>query len=344
MSNKPLGVISLLLMLLLATAGSRAQTVDIESLGALDLVFETVTSVQMYPGQPVAAEVSFRKGEAFIVPSPGRVQQIEYLVAAGATVAQGQAFAVLRGPEMHHFEMSYRSSKEILAGAERRFNSNKLLYKRKTISEGQWLEISEKYYLSLLEYEHMRHFFELVVSSDEEGDALTLGAPLAGIIDYSAASGGVAEGESVASFIPQQAIRLEASIPTGMRGDLARLRVGECELGVERTSGIATGFFVQVWSESLPPDCPLLLGQQVLATPLLQADAYRVPRTAVFQLEQQPHVLLRSGANLTPVAVTLLGAEGDRYLLSCPESLRKQQVLVTSVSAVQGILLGLGGE
>lgn len=344
MSNKPLGVASVLLALLLAAGGSRARTVDIASLGALELVFETVNTVQMYPGQPVAAEVSYRKGEAFIVPSPGRVQQIEYLVAAGATVEQGQPFAVLRGPEMHHFEMSYRASKEILAGAERRFNSNKLLYQRKTISEGQWLEISEKYYLSLLEYEHLRHFFKLVVSTDEAVDELTLGAPLAGIIEYAAAYGGVAEGERVASFIPRQAIRLEASIPAGMRGDLARLRVGDCELTIERTSAIAKGFFFQVWSESLPADCPLLLGQQVLATPLLRSAAYSVPRTAVFQLDQQPHVLLRSGARLTPVAVELLSSEGERYLLSCPESLHNQQVLVSSVSAVQGVLLGLGGE
>ena len=42
----------------------------------------------------MAAQVTYRKGEAFNVPSPGRVQQIEYLVQPGATVVQGQPFAL----------------------------------------------------------------------------------------------------------------------------------------------------------------------------------------------------------------------------------------------------------
>jgi hypothetical protein len=330
--------------LLLAAPASHARSVEIASLGSLELAFAPVVSVDLYSGQPVAAEVSFRAGEAFVVPSPGRVQQIEYLVADGAAVEQGEAFAVLRGPEMHHLEMTYHSSKELLAGAERRFNSNKLLYQRKTISEGQWLAISEKYYLARLKYEHLRHFFELVLPADDDADALTLGAPMAGIVDYPAIYGGLEEGDSIASFVPRRAVRLKVSIPVGMRSEVARLRVAECDVGIERTSAIAAGFFVEAWSQPLPADCPLLLGQQLLVTPLLRTEAYSVPRTAVFQLEHQSHVLARTGDTLTPVVVNLLAAEGECYLLAGADSLAGQQVLVTSVSAVQGILLGLGDE
>jgi hypothetical protein len=330
--------------LLLAAPGSAARTVEIGSLGSLDLTFAPVENVDLYPGQPLAGEVSFRAGEAFVVPSPGRVQQIEFLVADGTAVQRGQAFAVLRGPEMHHLQISYHSSREILAGAERRFNSNRLLYERKTISEGQWLAISEKYFQARLEYEHLRHFFELVLAADDDADTLTLGAPMAGIIDYHASYGGLAEGDSIAAFVPARAVRLKVSIPVNLRGEVARLRIAECEVGIERTSALAAGFFVQAWSLPLPAECPLLLGQQLLVTPLLRTDAYRVPRTSVFQLEQQTHVLLRTGDTLTPVAVTLLAAEGDSYLLTSADSLAGQQVLATSVSAVQGILLGLGGE
>lgn len=322
-----------------------AQTVELAALGSFELLFEPVQRVATYPAQPVAATVTFREGEAFAVPSPGRVQQIEYLVEPGASVVQGQAFAVLRGPEMHHFEMGYQSSQALLAIAQKRFNSNKVLYERKAVSASQWQEISEKYYTLLLEHEHMRHFFELVIAGDDDPDALTLAAPLAGVIDYSSAYGGVEEGDSIALFIPNDAIRLEAALPNGMRDQVVALRAADCELVVDRISGMTDGFFVQVWSGSLTTSCSLILGQRVLATPLLKGtDVYSVRRSAVFQLERQTQVLAREGSSLVAVAVSLLGAEDDNYVLRADVDLKGREVLVSSVSAVQGILMGLGGD
>lgn len=322
-----------------------AQAVELSALGSFDLLFEPAQPVATYPSQPVAATVTFRKGEAFAIPSLGRVQQIEYLVEPGATVVEGQAFVALRGPEMHHFEMAYHSSQALLEGAQKRFNSNKKLYEKKAISESQWLEISEKYYTLLLEYEHMRHFFELVVAGDDDPDALVLAAPLAGVIDYSSAYGGVEEGDSIALFIPGDAIRLEAALPTGIRDQVAALRVADCELAIDRVSGMTDGFFVQAWSSALTPSCKLILGQQVLATPMLRGSGtYSVPRTAVFQLERATQVLVREGGSLVPVEVDLLGAEGDNYVLHADVDLGGREVLVSSVSAVQGVLMGLGGE
>ncbi len=333
-------------LLLLATPlATVAQTVDLDLLGAFDLNFESALPVATYPTEPVAATVAFRKGEAFSVPSPGRVQQIEYLVEPGASVQEGQPVAVVRGPAMHHFEMSYQSSKVLLAGAQRRFDSNKELYERKAISAAKWLEISEKYYTLQLEYEHMRHFFELVVEGDDDPDALTLKAPLAGVIDYSAAYGGVEEGENIALFIPHGAIRLEARLPNRIQGEVVALATTDCELPIERVSAMTDGFFVQAWTVPLMSTCDLMLGQQVLATPLLGgAGIYSVPMTAVFQLERQTQLLLREGDALVPVEVRLLGADGDNYLLRADIDLRQREVLVSSVSAVQGVLLGLGGE
>lgn len=336
---------SLAALLLVLSSRVLAQAVSLADLGAYELVFEEPEAVASYPGEPVAATVTFRKGEGFAVPSPGRVQQIEYLVAPGAPVEQGQPFAVLRGPEMHHFEMAYESSQALFAGAKRRFESNRALYQRQAISEGQWLEISEMYYATLLEYEHMRHFFELVVEGDDDPDSLTLAAPLTGVIDYSAVHGGVQEGDSIAQFVPTRAIRLEATLPNRLRTGVVALAAGDCELAVERVSAMTDGYFVQAWSEPLVPACHLLLGQQVLATPLLAAEqAYSLPRSAVFQLERQTLVLVREGDSLVAVPVTLLGARGEDYVLRAQEALAGREVLVSSVSAVQGMLLGLGGE
>jgi hypothetical protein len=332
-------------LLSLASPLGVAQSVELDVLGAFDLKFQRALPVATYPGEPVAATVTFRKGEAFTVPSPGRVQQIEYLVEPGASVQEGQPFAVIRGPAMHHFEMNYQSSQVLLAGAKLRFDSNKGLYERKAISAAKWLDISEKYYALQLEYEHMRHFFELVVEGDEDPDALTLKAPLTGVIDYSAVYGGVEEGESIALFIPQGAIRMETRLPNRIQGEVVALATAECELPVERVSAMTDGFFVQAWTVPLMSSCDLMLGQHVLATPLLGgAGTYSVPRTAVFQLERQTLVLVREGSTVVQAKVRLLGADGENYLLRSDTDLQQSEVLITSVSAVQGVLLGLGGE
>jgi hypothetical protein len=322
-----------------------AQEVELAALGAFELVFEPVQAVRSYPGRPVAATVTFRQGEAFAVPSPGRVQQVEYLVEPGATVVKGQPFAVVRGPAMHHIEMNYESSRALLAGAERRYNANKSLYERKAISESQWLEISEKYYALLLENEHMRHFFELVVEEDEDPHGLTLAAPMAGLIDYSSAGDVLQEGDNIALFLPTEAVRLQATLPIAIRDDVVALQTGRCELAVERVSAMTDGFFVPAWSVPLVPACELILGQQLLATPLLRVEgAYSLPRSAVFQLHRETMVLVRQGQSLLPLAVSLLGAQGEDYVLTSEFDLADREVLISSVSAVQGILLGLGGE
>jgi hypothetical protein len=333
------------LMLVTASSTAAAETVEIAALGSLQLDFEQAVRVEVYPGQPVAAEVTFRTGEAYSVPSPGRVQQIEYLMEPGVPIAKGQPFAVLRGPEMHHVEMNYESSSELAAVVERRFKSNKALYARQAISESQWLEISEQYYAVMLEYEHMRHFFELVVSGDNDPDALTLAAPLTGLIDYRSAANGVAEGDSIARFVPAAAVRLHAALPIAISNEVASLRAGDCQLVIERVSAVTDGFFVQAWTQALPSQCHLMLGQQVLAIPQVRVnDGYRIPRTAVFQLQRESYVLIRRGDSLVSEAVSLLGSEGDDYLVRANTTLDGAEVLVSSVSAVQGILLGLGGE
>lgn len=333
-------------LLLLSQAGQAAElTVELAALGSLELAFKKALPEQDYPGQPVAAQVTFRRGEAFNVLSPGRVQQIEYLVEPGATVQQGQPFAVLRGPEMHHFEMSYLSSQALAEGAQRRFKSNKSLFERKAISETQWLEISEQYYALSLEYEHMRHFFELVIGGDDDPDALTLAAPLAGLIDYGWANGGVGEGDSIALFVPLRAVRLQVALPNAIGSEVSALRAGNCLLTIERVSAMTDGFFLQAWTHSLPSSCHLMLGQQLLATPMVRAaGAYRVPRSAVFQLQGESYILLRRGDSLAAVTVTLLGSDAGDYLLRAATPLADAQVLVSSVSAVQGVLLGFGGE
>jgi len=324
---------------------AHAQTVELATLRSLELEFQPVVAVDTYPGQPVAGRVWFRSGEAIYIPSPGRVQQVKYLVEPGASVVKGQPFAELRGPEMHHVEMNYESSAALAAGAAQRYQRNKPLYESKSISESQWQEISEKYYSTQLEYEHMRHFFELVVEGDGEPDALTLAAPLAGVIDYDPAGGRLEEGDNIALFLPRDAIRLEVALPALSGTEITAVRTAACELAIERVSAMTDGLFVQAWTQSLPASCQLMLGQRVIAVPLVRAaNAFRVPKTAVFQMQRHSFVWVRQGESLQAAAVTVLGVEEALYVVRSETPLAHAQVLASSVSAVQGVLLGLGEE
>lgn len=332
------------LLMVLTTAAGRAETVAIDKLRALTLEYQTIEAVELYPGQPVSAQVAAPGGEAFAVVAPARVQQINYRLPAGTAVARGEAFALLRGPELHHFLTEYEATAELLADASRRYESHRKLYEKKAIDESRWVEVSERYHTLRLEHEHMRHFHDLVIEEREQEDALVLGAPVAGIIDYAYSADGLRSGDTIASFIPRDAIRLVASIPHRQSADLAFLEAAGCRLAVSRVSGITSGFFVEAWSEPVADRCPLMPGQRLAATPLYRTSAFRLPRQAVLQREAGSHIFLREGNVLRAVPVELLAADGADYIVTATTPLGGRDALVTSVSAVQGVLLGLGGE
>ncbi len=313
-------------------------------LGSLDLRYSDVESIDRYRGRPLAAEGSFRQGEGISLVTPHRVQQITYLVSRGERVEAGQSLAVLSGPEIHHFKTEFEVTQQRLAMAKKRYQSNRKLYQNKAIDEGRWMEISEAYLDLQLEFEHMRHFRELLIVDDRIKDSMTLVAPAAGILSYHQDTPGIASGEELALLIPEQAFRFKVSIPLAGRSGLVALESGECVLKVDSISGIADGFFVEGWSAPLDDNCSYLPGQRLMMTPLYQFAGYRVPRSAVFQWEGVPTVLLRSGQQLETVAVELLSSDGHYYAVACAADLSAGEVLSTSVSAVQGVLMGLGGE
>ena len=332
-------------MFLLALAwDAGAAEINIASLGELSMEYQRVTPVTSFPGQNIAAEVTFKKGEAFTLVAPRRIQQIKYMVEVGSVIEKGQPIAELRGPEMHHFLTEMEVDRQLLRDAERRYKSNKVLFEKKAIKESQWAEISEKYYAAQLEYEHMRHFNDLIISANEKDDSIVIGAPVSGVVNYSLEYNGLSAGADIAVIVPTSAIRLEAALPASTRKDLAYLKTPSCELKVSSTTAIVNNFFVSAWSEPLSPQCKLILGQTLLVTPLYRTSAYKVPMNAVFQLQRASSVLIRDGSLLRVVEVELIASSGQDYIVVSDASLENSDVLVSSVSAVQGMLMGLGGE
>ena len=62
------------------------------------------------------------------------------------------------------------------------------------------------------------------------------------------------------------------------------------------------------------------------------------------QWQGETALLIRNGELLEPVIVTLLATAGTDYIVSCNADLAGRSLLSSSVSAVQGVLMGLGGE
>ena len=101
---------------------------------------------------------------------------------------------------------------------------------------------------------------------------------------------------------------------------------------------------MEAWSEPVADKCALIPGQRLAATPLYRTAGFRLPRQAVLQREAGSHVFLREGDLLRAVPVELLATDGSDYIVTSTAPLGGREALVTSVSAVQGVLLGLGDE
>jgi len=321
-----------------------AQTIATADLGALQLDYVRVSASGGYTGSPLAARVSFRPGDALSLVSPHRIQRIHYLVNPGDTVAAGQPIAELSGPEIHHFITEYKVVGERYAVAKKRFESNRALYQRKAIDESRWIEISDAYYMLQLEYEHLDHFRERLIEDAPDPDRILFTTPAAGRLLYALDMPGIAEGGEIAVIVPEEALRLQVAVPTERGAGLAQLRGGQCELAVDGISAVAEGFYRRAWSAPLTADCQWLPGQQVMVTPWYQRAGYVIPRGALLHWQGDPAVLIRSDEQLQLVPVEVLSTTAEGYVVSCSAPLADREVLASSVSAVQGIMLGLGGD
>jgi hypothetical protein len=329
-----------------------AQSVDIARLGQLRLEYAAVSTADSYAGRPVAALAGHRAGESVSLITDPRVQQIHYLLPPGATVEKGQPIARLDGPEVHHFLLEVETTGKRLALARQRFLANRELYRSKAIDESRWIMISDTYYALKLEHEHLRHFHSLLVTGDrgddgerdEHGESVTLIAPAGGVLDYAVPEGGISAGGELASIIPAQSLRLKVEVPLARRADLVSLSSGSCRLGIADISGIAEGFRVSAWSNPLTSACDFLPGQRFMVTPWYRAEGFRVPVRSLLQWRGRSAVLVREDGHLVPVPVEVLGGTADDYFVRCDADLDGREVLTHSVSALQGILLGLGAD
>jgi hypothetical protein len=280
-------------------------------------------------------------------------QRMEFLVDPGDPVEIGAPVLRLSGPEVRHWLLETSAIQTRYQSASERYERNKPLWETGALSAAKWSGIQSTYFELKLKNEHRERVLEHALDVDivEEHDGgphgsskLTLSAPLAGTVNFDVRELTRQVGETIFEVLPPGVVRLKVEIPWRKAATIRRLSLDECKLEVEHVSRSVDGFFITAWSEPLVPDCDLPFGTILSVVPHYGEKALSVPKEAVFSWDQSPHVFVRENDWLEPRPVTLLGEDGRRYAIEPLPNLQGGVILTRSVSAVQGVLLGLGGE
>ena len=328
---------------LVATGPARAQDVPLSALGDLALAYGEASVLERVPGAPLRGVVRARGGEDYRVLLPRTAHRATFVAVPGQRVAAGDPVVRLEGPEMHHWALEFEAIADRYSLAETRYERNKPLYADGALPAERWAAIQDSFLATSLEYEHMRHFGELLLPDDDE-DTLLVAAPIDGMLRFDSRAPAREERAVLFSVIPDDALRLQVEVPVDRAADLRTLTMGDCKLAIDSLDRAADGFFVVAWSVPLAGDCRRTPGTVLSVRPGYRAEALELPRAALFQWQREPHIFVRDGDRLHARPVTVLADTAGGYAVAREPALVASRVLISSVSAVQGILLGLGSD
>jgi hypothetical protein len=335
---------TLFLLLLIPIKTVSATRLNLADLGQYNFTYDKVETVDHVAGNHVLSQVTEKKGENFSVFLPFSVQQVNYMVANGQNITKNQPIAYLTGYDVHHFLDEFEAAKQLFNSAEQQYKSSKHLYENKALKQSQWLESSQLYFAAKLRFEHLHHYMSFLYIDKQE--KVSIIAPVDGVLRYARGSSAKEEGELLFDIIPNQAIRLKISVPLTNLEHLAHIEVinQNCKLSIDNKEQVVNQFSVTIWSESFNNNCQLSLGQHIVVTPVYDQKAYVIKKSAIFEFKNKNYVAVKAPKALNLVEINLLSSTEDRYFFSSTELLTDQEILVTSVSAIQGVLLELGGE
>jgi hypothetical protein len=124
----------------------------------------------------------------------------------------------------------------------------------------------------------------------------------------------------------------------------SRVVFEDCTVPVSHVEALVRGLSRRVWSQDLatcPDVAPGALREGRFIYPFR---GYAVPRASVATVGGQAGVFVEDGDALAFAPVAIASADEIRFYVRSERSLEGRRVLATSVSAAQGILLGLGRD
>lgn len=331
------------ILLAISFSAHNQEILEITDLGQLNLKYSSVVQVNFLALRPIKGIVTHKTGEAFQLVAPFEPQRHEFLVKNGQLVQTGVAVMSLSGSEVHHFMEQFESAKALFNLAKSRYDLNKKLFKQKSISNDKWLAISQNYYEKKIEYGHYRHFNELIHSVKSE-DEVIIKSPLDGYFLYPE-SESISAGElKLGQVLPKGSLRLQAYVGVDDANKLKSFGADNCSIEIDEVSKVSEGYFVKAWSKPIAESCKLLFGQTIRVVPHLATSAFQLPKSSIFTIDRAHYILLKEGRQLHTIAVDIVDSNDSFYFVDSNTDLHNKEVLSTSVAAVQGIHMGLGGE
>lgn len=324
------------------SAASEGTTIAKEQLRSLDTRYAQPEAAAVRPGERVLLEARALDGDRFIVRLPFRPNRLAPLVAAGSAVAAGQAVAEVSGPELDAWLIHARGVEARYATAKKRYRDNLTLFEQQSLPASTWADIANAYFALNAQMHQVEHTRELL-SVVSQGQAQLI-APRGGRIEF-ARAGFSDDGEIDVAFITdERALRLSGFVSQNERRPPVQIAVGDCVMAVGVAEASAQRLLRRIWSVPIPDCLEVSPGVQLEGVLRYPFEGFVVPRTAVGSVNGQPGVFMERDSNLVFVPVLILSSDAKSFYISSDTDITGQRVLIESVSAVQGLLLGLGED
>ena len=211
------------------------------------------------------------------------------------------------------------------------------------ITRSQWIEIAKSYYQAKLAFEHIQH--QMTFIQIGKNDQIFLISPKSGVIKLPNTIESKMMGELAFEVIDTKAIKVKVSAPLQLTSSLSHFEVNSlCHLTIDNIEKIADKHHQILWGTPTSTDCHLLLGQTVKVTPVQTFKGYKIAKSAIFEFENQNFIALKNDNALSVVPIVLMGANESDFIFTTESDIEGKQVLVSSVSILQGSLLSLGAE
>jgi len=336
-------LIVVLVQITKVNASENIETLHISSLGNFKAKFSEIKKVKLKKGQNLIGEIDHVPGKNYSVTFPFDIQRINYLVNNGDLVNQGDTVATVEGYDVHHFIDEFESSKALLEIQETHYQTNKKYFENRTIKTSQWIEITKSYYEAKLDFEHIQH--QMSFLHIDENDQVSFVSPKSGFIQIPTLVGDKQSGELAFDIIARDAIKAKVNVPILLSSNLSHFEITpNCTLKITNIEKITDKLHQVIWAEPTTESCTLSLGQTIKVTPIEKINGFKIPKSAIFELENINYVAIKANNSLSIVPINLISSSEENYIFTTKENIDGMQVLISSVSILQGYLLNLGAE
>lgn len=317
--------------------------IEINSLGDFQKEFSVVAPERELHGQALTGQVTYRKGENYSVSLPFGIQKISYLVKNGHSIKKGEIIAKIEGYEVHHFLDEYQSVQAVFEASKQHYLTNRSHFNNKTLKSSEWLDISKSYFDAKLELEHFEH--QLSFLHIDENDNVYFISPEKGIVNLDNVHNSKSAGDLAFEIINDESVKVKILVPITQHETLKHFNVTPvCKLTVENVELLAKKYHKIIWATPDFSHCKFTLGQSITVSPVYQFNGYKVPKSSLFEFNDIDYIAVKVSENLQLHPVNIVSSDHQYAYISTDEQVSGKEVLASSVSIVQGILLNLGAE